>query len=254
VLRNQGVLHAPDGLRMSKSKGNVVTPDSVVERYGADTLRVYLCFMAPFEDDVVWSDRDITGAHRFLLKLWRLALKDPLAIDVKPEELAAAAGAELALVKLAHRTVKQVTGEFERLHFNTAVARLMELLNEMGSHLEGHGRTPALRFALGRLVTCLAPIAPHVTEEIWQSCGGAGSVHRQRWPGWDEALAAEDLIEIPVQVNGKLRDRFQASRTVTEAEALAAARAIPKIAAELGGKQVVKAIFVPGRLVNFVVK
>jgi leucyl-tRNA synthetase len=253
VLRNQGVLHAADGQRMSKSKGNVVTPDSVVERYGADTLRTYLCFMAPFEDDVIWSDRDIAGAHRFLLKVWRLALKDPLDLRVPPADLGAVAGAELQLVKLAHRTVRDVTAEFERLHFNTALARLMELGNALHAHAEGAGRTPALRFALRQLLLCLAPIAPHLCEEIWHSTGGGGdSIHEEPWPTWDETMAVEDLITLAVQINGKVRDRFDAPREIAAADAIVRARALPKVAEGLKGRTVSKEIYVPGRLVSFV--
>ena len=250
VLRNQGVLHAPDGLRMSKSKGNVITPDSVVERFGADVLRVYLCFMAPFEEDVIWSDRDIAGAHRFINRVWRLALAQPLLVRVEPGEIEDSPE-ERALVKLVHRTLKQVHEDYDRIHFNTAIARMMELVNALPA--DG-ARTPAFRFAMRTLLLMLAPIAPHVTEELWTACGEEFSIHQQPWPRFDPALAAEDRVTLVVQVNGKLRDKVDVARDISEAAALALARALPKIAAELEGRTVVKEFYVPGRLVNLVVR
>ncbi|MFN7973783.1 MAG: leucine--tRNA ligase [Acidobacteriota bacterium] len=254
VLRNQGVLHAPDGARMSKSKGNVITPDSVVDRYGADTLRTYLCFMAPFEDDVVWSDQDISGAHRFLLKIWRLVLREPISLSPSPADLAGRTGPELELLRLVHRTVKRVSGDVERFHFNTAIARMMELVNALGTHAEAHGRTPVMGFALRTLLLCLAPIAPHVTEELWQASGETFSIHRNPWPSWDETLAAEDVVTLVAQVNGKVRDKLEAPRTIGEGGSDRRREGASEGGGLLARKTVVKAIYVPGRLVNLVVK
>ena len=264
MLRNQGMIQAEDGQKMSKSKGNVVTPDSVVEHHGADALRLYELFIAPFEQAVAWSDRGVQGCSRFLSRYWGLVH------DVLEWEAAGAPGAtEVALenggvvargrdaVRLLHKTIRKVTADMEGFRFNTAVAALMELQNELLA-LWAEGRdawTPAQwREALTTFTALLGPAAPHIADEVWELLGCPGSVIDAPWPSWDEALAADEQVTVVVQVNGKLRDKLQAPVDVEKATVLAAAREAPNAARFLDGKDVVKEIYVPGKLVNFVVK
>jgi len=274
VLRNQGMIQAEDGQKMSKSKGNVVTPDSVVERYGADSLRLYELFIAPFEQAVAWSDRGVQGCSRFLARYWGLvhdvleweAAGAPAAAQAPVEDApdggkagggtdAAARGRDAA--RLLHKTIRKVTADMEGFRFNTAVAALMELQNELLA-LWAETReawTPEQwREALATFTALLGPAAPHVADEAWELLGLEGSVIDARWPAWDEELAADEQVTVVVQVNGKLRDKLQVPVDVEKATVLAAAREAPNAARFLEGKDVVKEIYVPGKLVNFVVK
>ncbi len=262
-LYNQGVVHAPDGARMSKSKGNVITPDSVVEEFGADTLRVYELFMAPFDQDVVWNPRSIVGVHRFLSRVWETVLDGwPLA------ERAARSTADIAsdpraaeLRGLAHRTTRKVLGDYEKYRFNTAVSALMVFLTGMQDARAAAGDAPsdafaaAWRDAMHRLLLLLAPIAPHLGDELWSRTFREGaSIHLQQLPEWDDALAVEDSFELVLQINGKVRDKVQAPRGLGDDDAKALAQANDKMAAAIAGKDIVKIVYVKERLVNVVVK
>jgi leucyl-tRNA synthetase len=247
-LMNQGVVHAPDGLRMSKSKGNVITPDSVVDRFGADTLRGYELFMAPFDQNVIWSEEGVRGLSRWLNRVWSLVLEEPAYGD--EDENAAA-----EMRHWTHRTLKKVTEDMERLHFNTMVAALMEYTNFLGKAREGRPvDRSAWNEAIETLMLMLAPSAPYIAEEMWARTGRAYSIHQQPWPKWDAALAAAETFTLVVQVNGKLRDRFEVAVDIGEDEAKTLALSSPRVAAHIEGKQVERVLFVPKRLVNIVVR
>jgi leucyl-tRNA synthetase len=269
TLRNQGMILAEDGQKMSKSKGNVVTPDSVVERYGADSLRLYELFIAPFEQDVAWHDRGVQGCLRFLTRFWGFVLgaadlERSGVADLERSGVAGARGDDAGgeadarrLLRVLHKTVRKVTGDLQTLRFNTAVAALMETLNDV---LEvWTGRREQLDAAQWRelaetFVALLAPMTPHVAEELWQRLGHAASVFEAPWPEWDERLAADEAVTVVIQVNGKLRDRLEVPVGAARDDVLSLARAAHNTVRFLEGKQVVKEVYVPGKLVNFVVR
>jgi leucyl-tRNA synthetase len=244
-LRSQGIVHAADGKRMSKSRGNVVTPDEVVARYGADVLRIYLLFMAPFERNVNWDEEGIAGAERFLQRVWRLCRLTPA-----PGEAVEAAEQD-ALRRTLHKAIQKVTDEIEAMKFNTAVAAMMEFANALWAQQEDPG--PAFYEATGTLIRLLAPFAPHIAEELWARRGGAYSVHQQTWPTYDPALTVDDTIDLVVQVNGKVRDRMVVPAEVGDEEARRLALQSERVQHYLNGNPPKKVIVVPGRLVNIVV-
>jgi leucyl-tRNA synthetase len=249
-LRSQGILHAADGRRMSKSRGNVVTPDEVVARHGADILRLHLLFMAPFERNVNWDEEGIAGAERFLQRVWRLcqaAQEDPAGRPSPSTQ------GEERLQRSTHRTIGRVTEDLEAFKFNTAVAALMEFANSLAAYEELAGPSPAFREAIGVLVRLLAPLAPHIAEELWARQGGTFSVHHQPWPGYDPALAAEDWLTLVIQVNGKVRDRIEVPAGLSDEEARRRALGSEAVRRSLGGQPPRRIIVVPGRLVNVVV-
>jgi leucyl-tRNA synthetase len=264
-LFNQGQILGADGERMSKSRGNVQDPDELVTRYGADTMRLFLMFMGPWDQGGPWSPTGIGGVHRFLNRAWTVAL-DPHGTepgDLTAGQLAAGETAESAtrtLRSAAHKTLKAVTAEYEGYRLNTMVAHLMELTNALmryrGTEIAG---TPAWDEAVRLLLLMLAPAAPHIGEELWsRRLEAAGepwhSIHTERWPDWDEALTADDLVELPVQVNGKLRDRVLVARDLPAAEIERLVLEREKIRAVLGGREPARIIHVPGRLLNVVVR
>jgi len=266
-LRNQGMIQAEDGQKMSKSKGNVITPDSVVERYGADALRVYELFIAPFEQSVAWSDRGVQGTYRFLARFWNLSVEfvaaaEAAASSAAAPSLAAASDDPVtekarALLRRLHKTIRKVSGDIDSFRFNTAVSALMEFQNEV-LDAWAHARETLTLAQWRELVTTqtllLTPMAPHLAEEVWQRLGEAGSVLDAPWPAWDEELAADEVVTVVVQVNGKLRDRLQIPVTAAKDEVLAQARTAEGAMRHIEGKQIVKEIYVPGKLVNFVVR
>lgn len=258
VLRSQGVMHARDPQtsqgsgepsrtvrRMSKSAGNVVTPDSVARTHGADALRIYLLFMAPFENNTVWEEEGIVGAKRFLERTWRL-------VNAVAASSRATNHPATQLTNHLHRTIRRVITDVEAFKFNTAVAVLMECLNEMTAHYQAHGVTAELTEAARTFVLLLAPFAPHIVEELWARLGGPYSVHQQAWPTWEEALVAEETVTLAVQVNGRLRDKLIVPAGITEAEARELALNCDGVRRHLDGRRVARVIYVPGRLVNVV--
>jgi leucyl-tRNA synthetase len=248
-LRSQGILHASDGKRMSKSRGNVVTPDEVVQRYGADILRVHLLFMAPFDRNVNWDEEGITGAERFLQRVWRLCQAGAQATG----EMRAGGREEIALRRTMHRTIKQVTEQVEAFKFNTALASLMELAGNLSAHAEQWGPSPAFSEASETLIRLLAPFAPHIAEELWARREGAFSVHQQPWPAYDPAMTVEERLTLVVQVNGKVRDRIMVPAQISDEEAQALALASAGVQRYLDGRPPRRVIIVPGRLVNVVI-
>jgi leucyl-tRNA synthetase len=260
-LVTQGIVNGPDGRKMSKRWGNVVTPGPMVEKYGADTLRLFILFAAPPEKDIDWSDEQVDGLFRFISRVWRLFhARQGCFRAAAPEALAGAKGEFLELRRKTHRTIQRVTDGFEKeLKFNTGIAALMELVNALYQLEPGEdvSERAAVREALVAVAAMLAPFAPHVAEELWHGVLGPPSRERlladEPWPSFDPALVVADTVTIAVQVNGKLRGEVQAPAAAGEAEVRALAEAEERVKAHLAGKTVRKVVFVPKRLMNFVV-
>jgi leucyl-tRNA synthetase len=232
-LVHQGLI-TKDGAKMSKSKGNVVAPDSFVEKYGSDVFRMYLMFMGPYTDGGDWNDRGITGVARFMERVWKLLQSDHVEDDERSK-------------KIMHKTIKRVVNDIEGLHFNTAIAALMELLNEAcskGLSLESKQS----------LIKLMAPMAPHVAEEMWEMLGGEFSIFDQEMPEADPRYLVDEEVTVVVQVNGKLRDTMTCAPDISKDDALEKARELENIEKHIDGKEVIKEIFVPGKLVNFVIR
>ncbi len=258
-LFTQGMV-IKDGSKMSKSKGNVVSPDDMVARYGADATRMYALFAAPPDRDLDWQEDGVAGVSRFLARVYRIAMKyAPVARSAAHAGPAKAQDGGAALLRKLHQTIAKITLDFEgRWHFNTCVAAIMELVNEMQAAdaqlAAGEVPAPVVRELLRTLVLLLAPFAPYLAAELWEELGGQGSILRAPWPVSDPELAKEDELEIPVQINGKL---VTVVRVVADAASdiiQAAALADEKVQLRSAGKTVVKVIVVPGKLVNLVVK
>jgi leucyl-tRNA synthetase len=253
----QGMVHK-DGEVMSKSRGNTVAPDDMIGRYGADTLRLYILFVAPPEQPLEWSDENIAGAHRFVNKLWRLVDRQEEALAkaqgaLSPELPAAAA----ALRRKVHQTIAKVTHDIEdRLQMNTAVAAMMELYNtivELEPKVAAEKAGPlVLREALETLILLLNPFTPHLCEELAERLGRKGGLVRAAWPVADARAAQEDALELAVQVNGKVRGHITVPRDAREEDVRRLALAEPRVAEQLKGKEIVRVVVVPGRLVSVV--
>ena len=249
--------------RMSKSKGNVVTPDEMIGRYGADSLRVYEMFVAPFEDNVQWSEEGIQGSHRFVARAWRWlqAAVPRFRRDWRGRIAGERAPAEKEVRRKLHQTVQKVGAQIETFQFNTALAAIMELLNAITAYapLEREALPAACDDAVlselaETLVLLLAPFAPHLGEEVWRQLGNEDTVYRAPWPAFDAAAAAAESVNVMVQVNGKIRDKVVVPLDCAEEEVKAAALASPKTAQALAGKQVVKMIFVRNKMLSIVVR
>jgi leucyl-tRNA synthetase len=241
-LRLHGLI-IKDGSRMSKSRGNIVNPDAYVARYGADVLRVHMLFLGPFEVGGDFRDSGINGIVRFLNRVWRLATGDDIP---QPE------GADPApLLRVMHQTIRKVTGDLESLAFNTAISALMSYVNALQDQ---HPTAPPVAWAeaVRSLLLMLAPFAPHLSEELWARRGWPFSVHQQPWPAWDPQLAAEDLVTLVVQVDGKVRDRIQVPTGIGQAQAQELALASAAARRALSDRPVRQVVYVPGRLVNLV--
>ena len=232
----QGLILGPDGEKMSKSKGNVIDPLDVVDKYGADVLRVYVLFMGDYEKAAPWSDSSVRGCKRFLDRTAGLL------------DIAKGSGATPELESSFHKTVKKVSDDIEEMKFNTGIAALMTLINEIYDH--GSLTVDELK----TFVSLLCPYAPHLCEEIWEKCGGKGLLSLGGWPEFDEAKTVDETVEIAVQICGKLRATITIPRDADKDEAIAAAKADARVAEQLAGKNIVKEIYVPGRIVNIVAK
>ncbi|HXY35446.1 MAG TPA: class I tRNA ligase family protein, partial [Planctomycetaceae bacterium] len=233
--------------KMSKSRGNVINPDTVVGDYGADALRLYEMFMGPLEAVKPWSMSGVEGISRFLARVWRM-IADERADDVRLAPAVRDVTPTSEQLRVLHRTIKAVTDDLEKMSFNTAISRLMEFTNEISP------ADPRPKSLLEPFVLLLSPLAPHLAEELWQVLGHSATLAYEPWPTYDESLIAESEIEIPVQVNGKVRGKVRVPVDADQAAIETAARADSAVAGYLAGKTVVKVIFVPGRLLNFVVK
>ncbi len=241
-LRNQGLILAPDGQKMSKSRGNVISPDDLVEKYGADAFRLYEMFMGPFDDAITWDIKGIVGTRRFLDKVWRL-------FDIQREIISAKEDKELE--RLVHKTIKKVTDDILNLRFNTAVSALMILVNSFQNKNYGV-------WHLKNLILLLAPFAPHISEELYQQLTSKNynlksSVHSQPWPKYDSQLAKEETITLIIQVNGKTRDRMEVEADIFEEKAKELALSRGKIKNWIYKEKVKKVIFVSGKLINIVI-
>ena len=258
-LFTQGMV-IEDGAKMSKSKGNVVSPDDMIARYGADAARAYSLFAAPPDRDLDWQEDGVAGVSRFLARVWRLTTKyAPVARTGRGIPIEGPTGAALKLLRKLHQTIAKITLDFEaRWHFNTDVAAIMEFVNELQAAdaqlASGEIPAPVVSALLRNLVLLLAPFAPHLVAELWEELGETGSILRAPWPQSDPELAREDELEIPVQINGKLVTVVGVSVDADAKTIEAAALADEKIQARIAGKTVVKIIVVPRKLVNLVVK
>lgn len=234
---SHGMILGENGEKMSKSRGNVVNPDEIVRDYGADTMRVYEMFIGDFEKAAPWSQSSIKGSKRFLDKVWALSDKLTEGDSYRAE-----------LESAFHRTVKKVTEDIEGLKMNTAIAALMSLLND----IQGSGSINRAEFKTYLIL--LNPFAPHMTEELWQQAGFEGMLNEAEWPKYDEAKCADSTVEIAVQVNGKIKARISVAADISAPDAIAAAKADGAVAAAIDGKNIIKELYVPKKLVNIVVK
>ena len=234
---SHGMILGEDGQKMSKSRGNVINPDDVVNEYGADSLRLYEMFVGDFEKTAPWSTKSIKGCKRFLDRVW--ALQDMLIDgDDYRDELKAS----------FHKTVKKVSEDIENLKFNTAIAALMSLINEI------YAIKQINKAELKTFITLLNPFAPHITEEIYENVGFGGMLNEQKWPEYDESLCVDDTIEIVAQINGKVKAKLVVSVDENKDDVIAKVKSEPKIQDAISGKNIIKEIYVPGKLVNIVVK
>jgi leucyl-tRNA synthetase len=251
-LFNQGTIISQH-MKMSKSRGNVVNPDAYVGQMGADTVRAYLMFIAPWERGGDWNDSGISGVYRWLHRIWNLTLEGYApgpGVSIEERQKA-----EQDLTRLVHQTIKSVSEDIEKIRFNTMISALMELANYLDDvKTQGFISAAAWNLALENVMLMIAPTAPHMAEELWVRTGHAYSIHNQKWPAWSEKLVQVEQVTLVIQVNGKLRDRFTVSINISEEEAKKLAYESPKVKPHIEGKQVVNAIYVPGKLVNLVVK
>ena len=252
-LVNQGIILGTDGQKMSKSRGNVVNPDEVIDAYGADAFRLYEMFMGPLEQMKPWSMKGVEGVYRFLARAWRLAMTEDQEGNWQMSANVADVDPTAAQLRVLHATIKKVTGDLATLSFNTAISQMMVCVNEFTSA----EKRPVS--ALRTLLLLLSPFAPHMAEELWEQLGKKfpgfeGPAHGQAWPAHDDSLLVENEVEIVLQINGKVRDKLVMTKDATREQLEAAARAQEKFAAQLAGKEIVKVIAVPGKLVNFVIR
>jgi leucyl-tRNA synthetase len=236
-LQHVGLIMAEDGRKMSKRWGNVINPDEIVEKYGADAMRVYEMFMGPFSQSVAWNTKGLVGTRKFLERIWALQLK------IKNEKLKID-----NLENLLHKTIKKVTEDIEGFKLNTAVSAMMILLNELDKEKN------ITRDVYEKFLLILSPFAPHLCEELWHGLGNKDSIFKQDWPKYDSKLIIDDKIEVVVQVNGKVRDKIEMDTDISEKDAIKKAKDSEKVKKWLEGKIVVKEIYVGGKLVSLVVK
>jgi leucyl-tRNA synthetase len=273
ALRNQGQILGADHQRMSKSRGNVVNPDDLTGRFGSDTVRCFLMFIGPWDQGGPWNPSSIEGVHRFLGRVWAVAQAGgghPRSVPGMPppqslageqpgsggearQTLAAIQDGSRALRHATHRAIKEVGEDYAAFHFNTALSKLMGLTNALGDARDaGLAGTAAYAEGVDTLLLLLAPIAPHVTEELWARRGRAYSIHQQAWPDFDPELVVADMIELPVQVDGKLRDKLVVAPDTSPEEIERLALTSERVQAYLKGRAPRKVVQIPGRLVNVV--
>jgi leucyl-tRNA synthetase len=235
---SHGIILAADGEKMSKSRGNVVNPDEMIAEYGADALRAYILFMGPFDQAVSWDTNGLVGVRRFLDRVWKL--RDKVELPAIGDQLSAGS-------RSVHIAIKKVSEDVEAMRFNTAIASLMELTNDL------YKEEWVSAASYEALILLLSPFAPHICEELWEKLGHTESIAFAEWPQFDESLLVRDTATIAVQVNGKLRDTFEAAADMPEAEVRAAALARPNVQKHLDGKEPKKVIYVKGKMVSIVV-
>jgi leucyl-tRNA synthetase len=250
-LFTQGMI-VKDGAKMSKSKGNVVSPDSLIEKYGADTVRLYTLFIGPPEKDAEWSDRGVEGSFRFIKRVWNL-------LDIL--EKAQGSGdseAEEELLRKMHETVKKVTEDIDgSFHFNTAISAVMELVNKVYSEISSRGdkcfSEEVLREVMTNASLLLGPFVPHVAEELYQKLGHEKSVFESDWPSYDDEMLKTDTVVVPVQINGKVRATMEIGVDLPEEELKEKVTSDGRISSRIEGKTVRKWIIIPNKLINIVV-
>ena len=232
---SHGMILGENGEKMSKSRGNVVNPDDIVQAYGADTLRTYEMFIGAFDLSASWSEDGVKGCRRFLERVWKLQ-------TIMTDEEGYSSDMETKM----HQTIKKVSLDFENLKYNTAIAAMMSLINDF------YKKNAVTKGEYKTLLTLLNPVAPHITEELWEMIGGEGHVYQTAWPEYDEAKTVESTVEIAVQINGKTRATLSIGKDDAKEDVLAKAK--ETIADKLEGKNIIKEIYVPGRIVNIVAK
>ncbi|MFQ6617563.1 MAG: leucine--tRNA ligase [Fidelibacterota bacterium] len=239
-LTHQGVI-TNQGAKMSKSKGNVVNPDDFIKKYGSDTFRMYLMFMGPYDEGADWSDKGIIGIYRFINRVWRFVNNHK--IDISKGSLIK----DVRLERIMHYTIKRVTEDLENFKFNTAISRIMEYVNSL------YKSTNVTKENLENLLLLLAPFSPHLSEELWERTGHKGSIFNEKWPSYNDDMIRHERITIIVQINGKVRGKFEISPDAGEKELLSKAKSIENVNKYLKDKNLIKSIVVPGRIINFVV-
>ncbi len=254
-LLTQGMVNK-DGRKMSKSLGNVVSPEEIIEKYGADTARLFILFAAPPDRELDWSDAGVEGSYRFLSRVWRLVYEFVSKYDVKDESVVIRNDDDKQLNYMLNTTIKKVTDDVSgRFSFNTAISSVMELVNELYKYKELENiNEPLLKDAVNKLVTVLSPFTPHICEEMWRELGNTQSLTDVSWPEYDENALVQDNIEIIIQVNGKLKEKMSVPNGLDRGALEKAVNENEKVKALLAGKNVVKTVVVPEKLVNFVVK
>ena len=254
-LLTQGMV-LMNGSKMSKSKGNVVSPETIIGKFGADTARLFILFAAPPERDLEWNDSAVEGCYRFINRVWRLVYEyvQNTEAPVDYSTFGELNSKDKDMRRLTHTTIKRVSDDAGvRFNFNTAISAIMELVNGMYQYKELEYNKAVMAEAVDTLVLLLAPFIPHVTEEMWQELGHTGSVHKQQWPTLDEKALVADEATVVVQVNGKMKDKVVLPMNTDNAEAEKAALALPKVAEAVSGKEIKKVIIVPNKLINIVV-
>ncbi len=250
-LYHQGMVLGADGQKMSKSRGNVEAPDRYVEKYGADTVRCYMMFIGPFEAGGSFKAENLEGVWRFLNRFWSLVNESWVEGKTSEKETPESK----AIERLRHKTIKRVTEDLSNFHFNTALAALMECNNAlMKLQNDPAARSSAYRRALETMMQLLAPMAPHITEELWHLTGHTGSIHMSSWPTYDEAMTQDETFTLVMQVNGKVRERSEVPVEISEDEVRQLALSNPRVQSFIGDATVQKVIYIPGRLVNIVVR
>ncbi|MCE3236211.1 MAG: leuS [Vampirovibrio sp.] len=255
-LLTQGMV-LKDGSKMSKSKGNIVDPDEIFKEFGADTARFFILSDSPPQADFDWKDSAVEGCYKFLNRVWRCVMDNRMAInfDLPLPSYEEMSGDTRELFQWTNRSIAGVTTDIEtEFQFNTVISKIREFVNYLCKYNPGSEPSPVYSHAVSSLLKLLAPIAPHLSEELWQLLGGLGSIHEQKWPTWDPTATQADQVEIVVQVNGKVRDKFNVAADTEKAELEALARQRTKIIQHIGEQQIVKVIVVPNKLVNLVVK
>ena len=257
-LLTQGMV-IKDGAKMSKSLGNVVSPAEIQDKFGSDTARLFILFAAPPEKELDWSDEGVEGSFRFLCRVYRLVYD--FITDIKGEssvngDIRISSDADKSLNFMLNSTIKKVSEDIGgRFNFNTAIASIMELVNEMYKYKQNADMNlPLFNKAIDTLVTILNPFTPHITEELWSQLGHEDRLYNVSWPSYDESALVLDEVEVVIQINGKLKDRIQLPNDTEKEVAIEAAKNLDKIKAEIEGKEIVKLIFVPNKIINFVVK
>jgi leucyl-tRNA synthetase len=247
-LFHQGIILGEDGEKMSKSRGNVVNPDAIIQSHGTDTLRLYLMFLGPLEAMKPWNPRGIEGVHRFLQKVWREMIGSDGAPNPKISPAAPSDSGAKELARLLHETIKKVGDDIESLRFNTAISQMMIFANALQ-------KTPCIpRDVALQFLQILAPFAPHFAEELWARLGGTGFLMSAPWPTYDSRLLEKSEVKLVFQVNGRFRGDQLVAAGTTQEEAIALAYANSRVTPHLAGKKIVRVVFVPGKILNIVVE